>query len=203
MEMSPSERARIAAAIAAVEARTTGEVVCVLAEQSSDAGAAPVLLAALAALALPWGLVALTTLPVLSILAWQLLAFLILSFVLCLPPVRIALIPRRARQAMAFRVATEQFHIRAVSRTRDRSGVLIFVSLAEHYVRIIADDGIAARVPQSHWQGAVDALVAHVRDDRVAEGFVVAIALCGEVLTEHFPSAGEGTSELPDRIWFI
>ena len=55
----------------------------------------------------------------------------------------------------------EQFAIRGIARKKDRSGILIFVSLAEHYARIIADEGIAARVPQSEWQGAVDALVAH------------------------------------------
>jgi putative membrane protein len=204
MEMPPKDRARIAAAIAAVEARTTGEIVCVLADRSSDTGALPILLAALAALATPWALVALTPLPVLTILAWQLVVFVALALVLCLPRVRVALIPRRARRAMAFRVATEQFLTRAVSRTRDGSGILIFVSLAEHYARIIADDGIAARVPQAHWQAAVDALTAHTREGRVADGFIAAIDLCGGVLAEHFPQTGaDDPNELPDRIYFI
>jgi putative membrane protein len=203
MEMSAADHDRITAAIGAIEERTTGEIVCVLAEQSSDTGALPILLAALAALALPWGLVAFTTLPVLDILLWQLLVFVALALVLCLPRVRVALIPRRARRAMAFRVATEQFFTRAVSRKRDRSGILIFVSLAEHYARIIADDGISARVPQSHWQGAVDALIAHVREGRVADGFIAAIDLCGTVLAEHFPRTESSPNELPDRIYFI
>ena len=204
MEMPPEDRARIAAAIAAVETRTTGEIVCVLADRSSDTGALPILLAALAALATPWLLVALTPLPVLTILAWQLVVFVALALLLCLPRVRVALIPRRARRAMAFRVATEQFFTRAVSRTRDRSGILIFVSLAEHYARIIADDGIDARVPQAHWQAAVDALVANIREDRVADGFIAAIDLCGAVLAEHYPqTAGDDPNELPDRIYFI
>lgn len=204
MEISPNDRDRIAAAIGAVEARTTGEIVCVLAEQSSDTGALPILLAALTALALPWILVATTALPVLTILTWQVIVFVALALLLCHPRIRVALIPRGARRAMAFRLATEQFYTRAVSRKRDRSGILIFVSLAERYARIIADDGIAERVPPSHWQAAVDALVAQVRDDRVAEGFVAAIGLCGEVLAEHFPQDGaDGPNELSDRIYFI
>jgi putative membrane protein len=203
MEMSAEERDRIVAAIAAVEDRTTGEIVCVLAEQSSDSGGLPILLAALSALALPWLLVALTPLPVLSILAWQLVAFVVLLLLLSLPRVRMALVPRRARRAMAFRVATEQFHTRSVSRTRDRSGILIFVSLAEHYARIIADDGIDARVPQAHWQAAVDALTSHTREGRVADGFIAAIGLCGGVLVEQFPRTSESPNELPDRIYFI
>ena len=197
MEMSPEDRDRITAAIRAVEARTTGEIVCVLAEQSADSGALPILLAALAALASPWLLVAFTALPVLAILSWQIVVFLALALLLCLPRVRVALIPRRARRAMAFRVATEQFFTRAISRKRDRSGILIFVSLAEHYARIIADDGIDARVPQSHWQGAVDALIAHAREGRVADGFIAAIEMCGAVLAEHFPRTDGSPNELP------
>jgi putative membrane protein len=203
MEMSPADRDRIAAAIRAVEETTTGEIVCVLAEQSSDSGPLPILLATLAALAAPWLLVAFTTLPVLAILSWQVLVFLASAFLLCLPRVRIALVPRRARRAMAFRVATEQFFTRAVSRKRERSGILIFVSLAEHYARIIADDGIAGRVPQSHWQGAVDALIAHVREGRIADGFTAAIEMCGTVLAEHFPRSEGSPNDLPDRIYFI
>jgi putative membrane protein len=203
MEMSAADHHRITVAVGAVEERTTGEIVCVLAEQSSDTGALPILLAALAALALPWGLVAFTTLPVLTILSWQLVVFVVLALVLCLPRVRVALIPRRARRAMAFRVATEQFFTRAVSRKRDRSGILIFVSLAEHYARIIADDGISARVPPSHWQAAVDALIAHVREGRVADGFIAAIDMCETVLVEHFPRTDDSPNELPDRIHFI
>ena len=203
MEMSPQDRDRITAAIRAVEARTTGEIVCVLAEQSADSGALPILLAALAALALPWFLVAYTALTVVAILSLQVALFLALVILLCLPRMRVALIPRRARRAMAFRVATEQFFTRGISRTPDRSGILIFVSLAEHYAQIIADDGIAARVPQSHWQSAVDALIAHTREGRIADGFIAAIEMCAAVLAQQFPRTDGSPNELPDRIYFI
>lgn len=203
MDMSLEDRDRIAAAIRAVEARTTGEIVCVLAGQSADSGALPILFAALAALVLPWLLVAFTALTVVAVLTLQVALFLALALLLSLPRVRVRLIPRPARRAMAFRVATEQFFTRSISRKRDRSGVLIFVSLAEHYARIIADDGIAGRVPQSHWQGAVDALVGSARDGRVAEGFVAAIGMCGEVLAREFPGGEGDANELPDRIYFL
>ena len=93
--------------------------------------------------------------------------------------------------------------MRGIARKKDRSGILIFVSLAERYARIIADDGIAARVPQAEWQAAVDALVAHMRDGRIADGFVTAIDLCGDKLAAHFPRTGGSGDELPDRIYVI
>jgi putative membrane protein len=203
MSMSAQDRVRIAAAIRAAEANTSGEIVCVLARVSADTTALPVFVAAVAALALPWLLVALTALPVQRILVCQIALFVALVILLCLPPVRVALMPRRARRAVAHRAAMEQFVARGIARKKDRSGILIFVSLAERYARIIADDGIAAKVPQSEWQGAVDALVAHMREGRIGDGFVSAIELCGARLAQHFPRSETGTDELPDRIYLM
>ena len=108
---------------------------------------------------------------------------------LCLPRVRVAMMPRTTRRAVAHRVALEQFSIRGVARKKDHTGILIFVSLAERYVRIVADHGIAERVSQAQWQQAVDSLTAHMSDGRIADGFIAAIDICGEVLETHFPHA--------------
>ena len=203
MSVSEQDRSRIAAAIRAAEAKTSGEIVCVLARTSTDATALPVLLAALVALALPWLLVALTDMSVHRILVLQVAAFVLLAAVLCLPRVRVALVPRPARCHVAHRAAMEQFTIRGMVRKKDRTGILIFVSLAERYARIIADEGIAGRVPQSEWQSTVDALVAHTRDGRIAEGFIAAIEACGKVLAAHFPRTEASRDELPDRIYLV
>ena len=203
MSISALERTRIANAIRSAEAKTSGEIVCVLARTSSHATALPVLLAAALALALPWLLVAFTALTVERILLLQVAVFFALLLLLSLPRVRVALVPRKTRRAIAHRAALAQFSMRGIARTKDRSGILIFVSLAERYARIIADDGIAARVPQSEWQAAVDALVVHMRDGRIADGFVTAIDLCGAKLAAHFPHARTNVDELPDRIYVI
>jgi putative membrane protein len=203
MSMSAADRERISRAIREAEARTSGEIVCVLAQSSSEATGLPILIAALAALALPWLLVAFTALPVYRILSLQLGLFAVLLVLLCLPRVRVALMPRRARRAIAHRVAMEQFVSRGIAQTKERSGILIFASLAEHYVRVIADVGIAARVHQSEWQAAVDAMINHMRRGEVADGFVAAITICGDKLAAHFPRTGAPRDELPDRIYFI
>jgi putative membrane protein len=203
MHISEHDRERISAAIHAAEEKTSGEIVCVLAQASSDAIGLPILLAALGALALPWLLVAFTALTVHRILLLQAAVFFVAAVVLCLPRVRVALLPRRARRAVAHRVALEQFTIRGIARKKDRSGILIFVSLAEHYARIVADEGIAARVPQAQWQGAVDTLVAHCSGGRIADGFISAIDACGTVLATHFPRTAGSRDELPDRIYVI
>jgi len=203
MTISAEDRKRISSAIRAAEAKTSGEIVCVLAESSVTATALPVFLAAVAALVLPWLLVSLTAMPVYRILSLQVVSFAILIGILCLPSVRVLLMPRRARRAAAHRVAMEQFRSRGLASISGQTGVLIFVSLAERYVRIVAGDGISARVPQSQWQAAVDALVAHMRAGRIADGFVAAIELCGNELAKNFPRTETSCDELPDRIHLI
>jgi putative membrane protein len=203
MNISQEDRENISTAIRAAEAKTSGEIVCVLARTSSDATALPIFLAAVVALALPWLLLAVTEFSFQRILLLQIVIFFALSLLLCLPRVRVALLPRRARRAAAHRAAMEQFMVRGIARKKDRSGILIFVSLAERYARIIADEGIAARVPQSDWQAAVDSLVTHMSSGRIADGFLSAINACETVLVTHFPRTEMSRDELPDRIYLI
>jgi putative membrane protein len=201
--ISADDRARISAAIHAAEAKTSGEIVCVLAESSSQPGALPVLIAAIVALALPWLLISFTNFAVERILLLQILVFVLLTFLLLLPAVYLALLPQRVKRAAAYRLATEQFVVRGIARKKDRSGILIFVSLAERYARIIADEGVAARTSQAEWQAAIDVLISHMRQDQIADGFIAAIGACGDVLAAHFPQTPEGQDELPDRIYVI
>lgn len=203
MNISAQDRQRVSAAVREAEAKTSSEIVCVVARVSCDATALPILIAALAALALPWLLVALTTMPVQRILLLQSLLFIVLAVLLCMPRVRVALIPRAARRAMAHRVAMEQFVIRGLARKQEGAGILIFVSLAERYARIIADDRIAARVPRCEWQHAVDGLIPQVREGRIADGLIRAIDMCGDILAVHCPRAPGSSGALPDRLYVI
>jgi putative membrane protein len=107
------------------------------------------------------------------------------------------------RRAEAHRAAMAQFMIRGMARKQNRAGVLIFVSLTEHYARIVADDGIASKVHQTVWQDAIDALLDHMRGGRIVEGFVIAVEKCGKVLAEHFPPGSDDKDQLPDRIYLI
>src|SRR5215469_13303683 len=111
-----------------------------------------------------WPLIYFTQWSVQRIFLAQLIDFLIAALAFSWTPLRILLVPRSVQRARAHRNALEQFVVRGISRTRNRCGVLIFVSLAEHYARIIADEGIAQKVHASEWQAAVDALTMHIRE---------------------------------------
>jgi putative membrane protein len=201
MPIIPEDHARIADAIRAAEQNTSGEIVCVLARSSSEYHAVPALAGAVLALIVPWAFVFLTPWSVERILLAQLFLFVLATAICALTPLGMALVPRRIKRVRAHRAAMEQFHARGLARLESRAGVLIYVSLAERYARIVVDDHLAAKIPASEWRTAVDALIAHIKDGRIADGFVAAIARCGSVLAEHVP--GAHTGKLPDRLYVI
>jgi putative membrane protein len=169
---------------------------------SSDYSAAPIGWAAVLALIVPWPLIYFTQLPVQRIFLMQIVTFIIAALVLSWSPLRMALVPRSARRARAHRGAIEQFHLRGLANTKHRCGVLIFASMAEHYARIVADQGIASKVAQSEWQRAIDALIQQMREGHITAGFIAAIEHCGAVLAKYAPPDGT-PDDLPDRIFIL
>jgi len=202
MELTRADHEAVTAAIRAAEQRTSGQIVCVLAHASSDYAYAPILWASALALLAPWPLITFTPWSVQWIYLIQLAVFIVAGLVFSLTPLRLALVPRAVRRARAHRAALEQFVVRRVAHTRNRTGVLIFVSLAERYARIIADEAIAEKVPNTEWQAVIDALTGHMRDGRIAQGFVAAIERCGAALAAHAPPDGS-PGELPDRLYVM
>ncbi len=201
--LSAEDHHRIGDAIKAAEATTAGEIVCVLARASSDYMSYATAWSALIALIAPWLLIALTSFSVYEILLAQVVIFVALFLILSESSLSRVLVPRRARRVHAHRAAMEQFVIRRMTRKQNRAGVLIFVSLAERYARIVADDGIASKVHQSVWQDAIDALLERAGAGEVVEGLVMAVEKCGKVLAEHFPPERDDRDELPDRVYLI
>ncbi|HET6378935.1 MAG TPA: hypothetical protein VFG05_11620 [Methylocella sp.] len=200
-ELSSEDQQRISAAIRAAERQTSGEIVCVLARASSDYLSYATAWPAIIALLSPWFLLAITSLSVHFILTAQIVIFVTLYLILSQTALLRFLLPRGVLRAQAHRAAMEQFMIRGMARKKNRAGILIFVSLAEHYARIVADEGIASKVLPSVWQEAVDALLERAKAGEIAEGFILAVEICGRQLAEHFPPGGGG--ELPDRIYVI
>jgi putative membrane protein len=202
MQFGKEDYEAVAAAIRAAEQKTSGQIVCVLAHSSSGYVHVPILWAVALTLFTPWPLIDFTQWSVQRIFLLQLVVFIVAGLVFSWMPLRLLLVPRAVQRARAHRAAIEQFVVRGISRTKNRTGVLIFVSLAEHYARIIADEGIAAKVQNSEWQVAIDALTAHMRADQIAAGFTAAIERCGEVLAQHAPPDGS-PNELPDRLYVM
>ena len=194
------DRARIRDAIAAAEAKTAGEIFVVVARASDEYHLVPLLWATLAALFVPLPLVFLTLLPAMQIYLAQLAVFALLAVLLSLPPLHLAVVPHRLKGARAHARAVEQFLAQGLHTTEARTGVLIFVSLAERYAEIIADTGIAAKVEQGVWDETIAKLIDETGAGRLADGLVQAVERAGAVLADHFPPRAGDVNELPNDL---
>jgi putative membrane protein len=200
--ISDADRMRIADAIRAAEARTTGEIFCVLARNAGTYRLMPVAWAAALALVVPLPLIFLTEWEATTVYVIQLIAFTLAAVGLSRPALRFRIVPRRTRRERAHAAAMRQFLAHGLQKTEGRTGVLIFAAEAERYVEIIADGGINAKVTQEVWDTAVASLIAAIKDGRAGDGFVAAIEQCGAVLAQHFPVAPGSVNpdELPDKL---
>ncbi len=181
---------RIRRAVDEAEGRTSGEIVPYVVARSDEyrlgvwtaatLGALGGALAAAAALwALdPWGapapLWALAP-PALGGVAGYLAASLS-------PALRRLLVPDAVVDLRTQRRASQAFLEEEVFRTRERTGILIFLSLLERRVVVLGDSGINSRVEPGEWEGIVAGIVAGIRRGEPAAALVEAIGRCGELL---------------------
>jgi len=201
--LSNEDRERLAAAIRDAEAGTAGEIIVVLARQASGYRSVPLLFALLGALAVPWPLIWATDLAASRIFMLQLIVALALSVTLSWPTRRFALVPGFIKRARAREAAAREFLARGLTRTRERTGVLIYIALAEHYAEVIADTGIAERVNDQVWRDTITDLVTAIRAGRAADGLVAAVQRVGAILAEHAPPRADDVDELPNKVIVI
>lgn len=225
MALTDKDHDRIAAAVAQAETKTAGEIYCVLAPAVSDYRETPLAWATATALILPAGALLLgfepqsltrwfggwtvghasaTDATILAALttyvALQAAVFVAAALVVAIPPVRRALTPASLKAERVHRAAMQQFLSHGLHATRDRTGVLLFASLAEHRAEVIADEGIYKVADPRVWDEVVDLLIAGLKKRRAADGFVAAIELSGRILAAHVPPGTDNPNELPDRL---
>ncbi len=98
------------------------------------------------------------------------------------------------------RAAVQAFERLGMTRTRERNGVLILVSVRDHGVAVIGDTGIHQQVPDGFWSDVVRAIELHFAEGRFAGGLVSGIAIAGSKLAELFPPRPGDVNELPDSL---
>ena len=96
--------------------------------------------------------------------------------------------PKRVKHAHAWQLAHREFNAHVLAAPAQQHRILLFVSLGERYVEIIADHETHALAPDGTWNKIVDEFLATVKAGHVADGVLAAIAACGAILKEHHPS---------------
>jgi putative membrane protein len=206
-DLTADDHARVSAAIAAAEAKSDGEIIAITAAQSDayhDVGLHWAVLAMVAVLAwfaalpgqLEWWhdrISGWSAEPSLRELLTLLMFFALLKFLAVLTPGSTKTRRVRRRAIMLFKTGAER-------RTVGRTGILIYLSMAEHRAEIVGDEAITNATTPETWGEAMTALLTHVKAGRPGDGIVAAVEIIGEVLAEHFPKSGEDSNEIPDKL---
>jgi putative membrane protein len=193
---------RLEHAVAEAERRTRGEIVVAVVRACDEYGAVGwwlgVALAVLVFLAL--GLFV-RPLPWTVYLAGQAAALGLGHALARVEVVRRLLLPRGLAERRVGERALRTFAEQGLTRTRDRTGVLIFVALLERRVVVLGDEGIDRVLdPDESWQQVVDVAVAGLRGGRAVEGLEAAVRRCGAILDHHLPGPERDPNELPNRL---
>jgi putative membrane protein len=219
MRLTEADHALVTAAVTAAEADTDGEIVTVVAGRSDayhDVGLHWSVLAMLLVLALlaAWPDVA-AALYEMAAGAWSapgpgglftvalvllMLTFLLFRLLFISLRLRMALTPPATKTRRVRRRALALFRTAAEKRTRAATGVLLYLSLAEHRAELIADESIHSKVAPDVWGEAMADLIEEVKAGRPGAGMAKAVERIGAVLAEHFPKSRSDTNELPDRL---
>jgi putative membrane protein len=225
MLINSDDHRRIAQAVSAAEATTRGEIVCVVAEEAAHYAEVPLAWAAAGAILLPIVALAVTaaagqfdyafggwaaahvaaahTAVVTALAGYafvQCLLFVAILVLVSIPTIRRRLTPASLKRAHVRARAMEHFFARGLDKTRERTGVLIFVSLKDRRAEVLADTGINSKVDPSAWNDVISDLMVGVRTGKPGDGFVAAIERCGRHLAQHFPAGPENPNELPDGL---
>lgn len=218
--MSEAEHDRVTEAVREAEAGTAGEIVTIVADTSDhylDTAMWWAVFAALAALAVLTAFPAVATRIIDAILggwitsigpveyfelalATFVLTFALVRLILQIPSVRVPLTFPRVKSKRVRNRAIDFFKVGAESRTVGRTGILIYLSLAEHRAEIVADEAIHKQVANEVWGEAMVDLLKHVRDGQITDGMVAAVRDVGQILQQYLPRLDDDTNELPDRL---
>lgn len=214
---NPQDRDRIAAAIAKAEENTSGEIVPVVATASGRYDRAEDVfgvLIALLAVAGVWLLFQGTSpaaegwsagaeirlgLPLILVtfVGGFALGVALASRVVAL---RLPFILKNEMNEEVERAAAECFHRFRLRETAGATGILIYVSLYEHQVRVLGDSAISGKLDAGDWQAICDAVTGGIRQRKAADALVHAIGLSGELLARHFPREADDRNELVNEL---
>jgi len=220
MRLTEQDHALVTEAVARAERESDGEIVTIVAQRSDayhDVALHYAVLLMLfvpafwafapqswidwaATLALGWNAEPTRELVMLYLFAKLAGTFLFVRLILAYQPLRMALTPGRTKSRRVRRRAIELFRTGCELKTRGRTGVLLYVSLAEHRAELVADKAIADQVEPEIWGEAMALLVDETRAGRPGRGIALAVEKVGAVLTPILPPTHDNPNELPDRL---
>jgi putative membrane protein len=186
---TPEEHKRIDAAIAELGQSTAANLCVVVTPVSDRYHLYPIIWVSIGAITLG-ALISLFRPETASriVIEFQLSFLIVMTLLLDWLPLRLSIVPQRVKHAHAWQLAHREFNAHTIANPNQPHRILLFVSLGERYVEIVADHETHAMAPDGAWNKIVDRFLANVKAGRVADGVLDAIASCGAILKEHHPA---------------
>ncbi len=214
--LNDKDKCDIAEAVKQAESSTSGEIAtAIISESDSYHGfelSATLFIGALTFLVMLLRLPALES--ILSSSIWNYSSFhlvltigctlflvLIITYLLInIPAVNRLVVPKKEQESKVRQRALVHFMEAGVTETKERTGILIFISTRERRIELIADSGIDAVIDSSTWSEVVELILEGIKSNQVKDGIISAVTKCGKLLSEKFPSNEENPNELNDSI---
>lgn len=196
------EQERIRLAVAAAERGTSGEIATMVVARSDSYLEAVTLGSVLGAALLALVIAIISQhVTIWSYLPLTMLLFFPLQLLINRLPAlqRPFITASRLNEAVRER-AVRAFYEKGLHRTKDATGILVFISLFEHKVWILGDSGINAKIPADSWLELVRTLTDGLKAGRACEALCEVVTRCGEELARHFPREGDDRNELQDEV---
>ena len=111
--------------------------------------------------------------------------------------IRRTLTTKKFRSQAARTGAAAMFYEAGIANTSAEHGMLVYLSLLERRLEVIADRGILKAVPPLEWNQCVFELH-QIGRAATPEGFIAGLRALGKLLAEHLPATGENPNELAD-----
>lgn len=112
--------------------------------------------------------------------------------------IRVVIARHKTSDAVA--AAQHQFERLGMTATKERNGVLIFLSPRSRNFAVIGDTAVHEKCGDAFWRELADAMSGHFRRGDFTAGVLHGIERAGALLAAHFPSNGPHHNELPDDV---
>lgn len=104
------------------------------------------------------------------------------------------------RKLTLFDMALREFYRLGMDKTRDQTGVLVYVLLSERKLQIVADKGINEKVNNETWQKIADMMAEHFKSGKYLDGIINGLDEIGKILYTHFPIKPDDKNELSNEV---
>lgn len=216
LKLTVQNKEQIAKAVTEAEKSTSGEIAVVVAKQSCDYAVYELTFAVIVGLIsmilglvyyseinsmimdMIWSNSAIVTTSVIGLGSFVIM--IIFYFLANIPMIDRLIIPKSIKDQKVHEKAQLSFLNYEVSKTKERTGILIFISKLERRVEILADIGIAEVYPNDSWQKQVDKIIAGIKNKQFANELSKVILDLGKVLTKNFPAKEVNVNELPNKV---